>query len=160
MFRPDALVFFRAKLDVSTRAFNFLSTHKPSLGVTRSHALPPEVAVRSPVDCALTALQCGHPTLGNSLPPSLLRRSPAGVLWMWMASFSRSSSGRLVDHRGVLPVDGMVALPSERVVASCTGGTPKIAQALRNCSGAHSSAGQTHTASAPSPSVRLVTSHS
>ena len=27
--------------------------------------------------------------------PSLLRHSPAGVLWMWMASFSRSSSGHL-----------------------------------------------------------------
>ena len=28
-----------------------------------------EVAVWSPIDHALTALQCSHPTLGNFLPP-------------------------------------------------------------------------------------------
>ena len=49
------------------------------------------------VDCTLTALQCSHPTLGNSFPPSLLRCSPAGVFWMWMISFNRSSSGRLAQ---------------------------------------------------------------
>ena len=82
-------------MEVSTRAFNFIVTHKPSLGVTGSIALPIEVVVRLPADCTLTAVQCGHPKLGDSLPPSLLRCSPAVVLWMWMASFSRSSSGRL-----------------------------------------------------------------
>ena len=33
MFRPDALVFFRAKVNVSTRAIHFIAAHKPSLGV-------------------------------------------------------------------------------------------------------------------------------
>ena len=33
--------------------------------------------------------------LGIPFPPSLFRRSPKGLPWMWMASFSRSSSGRL-----------------------------------------------------------------
>ena len=74
-------------MEVSTRAFNFIATHKPSLGVTRSHALLLEVAVRLPVDCALTTLQCDHPTLGDSLPPVSVEAFPC---------------------RGALDVDGLI----------------------------------------------------
>ena len=35
-------------MEVSTRAIHFIATHKPSLGVTGSHALLLEVVVRSP----------------------------------------------------------------------------------------------------------------
>ena len=49
MFRPDALVFFRAKVEVSTRAIHFIAAHKPSLAVARSRYLPPEVVVWLPV---------------------------------------------------------------------------------------------------------------
>ena len=105
-FRPDVLVFFRAKVEVSMRAFNFIATHKPSLGVTGSHTLLPEVAVWSPVDCALTALQCGHPTLGNFLPPfsveAFSSRGALDVDGLFQQTFLRSHGP--VNHRSVLPV--------------------------------------------------------
>ena len=63
--------------------YPFIATHKSSLGVTGSHALLLEVAVQSPVDCALTALQCTHPTLGNSLPPISVEASMTSV-WLKM----------------------------------------------------------------------------
>ena len=90
-------------MEVSPRAFNFIATHKPSLGVTGSHALPPEVAVRSPIDCALTALQCNHPTLGYSLPPVSVEAFPSrGALdvdGLFQQEFLRLPG--LVNHRGV-----------------------------------------------------------
>ena len=52
-------------MEVSTRGYPFLATHKPSLGVTRSHSLPPEVAVWLLVGHPFTALQCSHPALGK-----------------------------------------------------------------------------------------------
>ena len=42
--------------------------------------------------------------LGISFPPFLLKHSPAGVPWMWMGSYSRSSSGhnrRLLQRLGL-----------------------------------------------------------
>ena len=101
-------------MEVSTRAFNFIATHKPSLGVTGSHALPPEVVVRLPVDCALTALQCGHPTLADTLFPisveAFPRRGALDVDGLFQQEFLRSPGP--VNHRGVLPVDGMAAPPN------------------------------------------------
>ena len=86
----------------------------PSLGVTGSHALPLEVAVRLPVDCALTALQCGHRTLGDSLSPvsveAFPRRGALDVDGLFQQDFLRPPGP--VNHRGVLPVDGMAAPPS------------------------------------------------
>ena len=55
-FRPDAPVFFRAKVEISTRAIHFIAAHKSSLAVTGSHYLPLEVAVWSPVGRSLTGL--------------------------------------------------------------------------------------------------------
>ena len=96
------------------KGYPFIVTHKSSLGVTRSHALPPEVAVRSPVDHSFTALQCSHPTLGNSLAPISVEAFPSrGALdvdGLFQQEFLRLPG--LVDHRCVLPVDGMVAPPS------------------------------------------------
>ena len=67
--------------------------HKPSLGVTESCNLPPEVAVWSPAaPPPLLRFNAVVQHLGILFPPSLLRRSPAGVPWMWLASFSRSSN--------------------------------------------------------------------
>ena len=101
-------------MEVSTRAFNFIATHKPSLGVTGSIALPTEVAVRLPVDFTLTAVQCGHPTLGDSLPPvsveAFPRRGALDVDGHFQQEFLRLPGP--VNHQGVLPVDGMVASPS------------------------------------------------
>ena len=66
--------------------------------------MPLEVAVRSPVDYTLTALQCSHPTLGNSLPPISVEAVPSrGALdvdGLFQHEFLRST-GR-VDHRCLL----------------------------------------------------------
>ena len=100
MFRPDALVFFRVKVEVSTRDYPFIATHKPSLGVTGSRDLPPEVVVWSPVGRPLTALQCSRPTLGNSLPPisvqAIPSRGPLDVDGLFQQEFLRSPGP--VDH--------------------------------------------------------------
>ena len=74
-FLLDALVFFRAKVEVSTMGCPFIAAHKPSLGVTGSHGLPLEVTVWPPVDRPITALQCSHPTLGSVLDPLQLWQS-------------------------------------------------------------------------------------
>ena len=94
-FRPDALVFFRTKVEVSTRAFNFIATHSHhwvSLEATLCHR-------NLRFGCQLTVpslhFDVAIQHLGIPFSPSLLRHSPAGVLWTWMAYFSRSSSGRL-----------------------------------------------------------------
>ena len=36
MFRPDTLVFFSAKVEVSMRGYPFIAAHKPSMGVIGS----------------------------------------------------------------------------------------------------------------------------
>ena len=71
------------------------------LGVTESHALPPEVAVRSPVDCTLTALQCSHLTLGYSLPPVSVEAFPSrgslDVDGLFQQEFLRSPGRSITD---------------------------------------------------------------
>ena len=100
-------------MEVSTRGYPFIAAHKPTMGVTGSHSLPPEVVVRSPVGRPLTALQCSRPTLGNSLPPIPVEafpcRGPLDVDGLFQQEFLRSPGP--VDHRCVLPVDGVVASP-------------------------------------------------
>ena len=110
-FRPDALVFFRAKVEVSTRAIHIIAGHKSSLAVARSRYLPPEVAVWLPVGRPLTALQCSRPTPGDSLPPipveAFPSRGPLDVDGLFQQEFLRSPGP--VDHRCVFPVDVVVA---------------------------------------------------
>ena len=89
-------------MEVSIRGYPFIAAHKPSLGVTRSHGLLPEVAVRPLVGRPLTVLQCSCPTPGNSLPP-------IPVDGHFQQEFLRSPGP--VDHQCVLPVDGKVASP-------------------------------------------------
>ena len=66
-----------------------------------------------PVGHLLTALQCSRPTLGNSLPPipveAFPSRGPLDVDDLFQQEFLRSPGP--VDHRYVLPVDGMAASP-------------------------------------------------
>ena len=83
-------------MEVSIRSYPFIAAHKPSLGVTRSHGLLPEVAVTAPVGRPLTALQCSCPTPGNSLPP-------IPVDAHFRQEFLRSPGP--VGHRCVLPVE-------------------------------------------------------
>ena len=87
-------------MEVSTRDYSFIATHKPSLGVTRSCDLLPKVVVWSPVGRLLTALQCSRPTLGNSLPPIPVQkfpsRAPLDVDGLFQQEFLRSSGP--VDH--------------------------------------------------------------
>ena len=79
-------------------------------GCHRKPRFAAEVAVWSPVDRALTALQCSHPALRNSLPPvsvdAFSSRGALDVDGLFQQKFLRSPGP--VDHR-VLPVDGMVA---------------------------------------------------
>ena len=100
-------------MEVSTSGYPFIVAHKPPMGLTGSHGLPLEVAVRPLVGHPLTALQCNRPKLGNSLPPipveAFPSRGPLDADCLFQQEFLRSPG--LVDHRCDLPVDGMVTSP-------------------------------------------------
>ena len=115
-FRPDALVFFRAKEEVSTRAIHFYSCTKVIIGCRRKPLLAAGscglVAGWPPPHCAsMQPSNTWGP--GDSLPPipveAFPSRGPLDVDGLFQQEFLRSPGP--VDHRCVFPVDVVVANP-------------------------------------------------
>ena len=107
MFRLNAPVVIRAKVK---EVRNNIAIYSDTYTLPRYTSL--EVKGRwgllLPPCLLITAVQ--QP--GASSPPSRLKRSSTGVIWMCKASFTNNSwSSAMVQYGGLLPVDQVVVLP-------------------------------------------------
>ena len=92
-FDRVAPVFFRAKI-VRSGNVSFLCLRIASSVIT-VHVQSVSGCRTCSVGRVLLSSQGSHPASRSSSLVSLLRRSSAGVIWMWMASFGSSSLGCL-----------------------------------------------------------------
>ena len=83
----------RWKLAQTHHSYSHALCHLVSLEFAVHQRVSPEVVVQPWLVLASWLLEAAIQYLGSSNPMSLLKRSSVGVIWMWIASFSRCSLG-------------------------------------------------------------------